>query len=109
MVCTYKYLNENQYVTDLIHEFSLRASCYRIPNLASAQSGRRDGVTRRRLRTRKEADRQTRGGKWNLETPPGVEEWAWMGGHRWAGIDGGGHGWGGVNGGMHWKTLGVRK
>ena len=38
MVCTYKYLDENQYVTYLIHWFSLRASCYRIPNLAAAQS-----------------------------------------------------------------------
>ena len=43
MVCTYKYLHENQYVTYLIHEFSLRASCYRIPNLAAAQSPDRAG------------------------------------------------------------------
>ena len=35
MVCTYKYLHENQYVTYLIHSFSLRASCYRIPSLAA--------------------------------------------------------------------------
>ena len=39
MVCTYKYLHENQYVTYLIHQFSLRVSCYRIPNLAAAQMG----------------------------------------------------------------------
>ena len=37
-VSTYTYLDENQYVTYLIHWFSLRASCYRIPNLAAAQS-----------------------------------------------------------------------
>ena len=38
MVCTCKYLHDNQNVTYLIHKFSLRASCYRIPNLAAAQS-----------------------------------------------------------------------
>ena len=38
MVCTYTYLHENQYVTYLIHEFSLRASCYWIPNLSAAQT-----------------------------------------------------------------------
>ena len=37
MVGTYKYLLENQYVTYLIHQFSFRASCYRIPHLAAAQ------------------------------------------------------------------------
>ena len=38
MVCTYKCLHENQYGTYWIHSFSLRASCYRIPNLAAAQT-----------------------------------------------------------------------
>ena len=37
MVCTYKYLHENEYVTYLIHQFSLPALCYRIPNLAAPQ------------------------------------------------------------------------
>ena len=37
MVYTYVYSHENEYVTYLTHWFPLRATCYRIPNLATAQ------------------------------------------------------------------------
>ena len=44
MVYTYIYSHENQYVIYLTQKKSLRATCYRVPNLTAAQKAAQAGL-----------------------------------------------------------------